>query len=203
MSGGGGILGRATGGHVSENEGPRDSTGSTGDVEPRPPRTRAPVDAEPSLDLPPPEQRRRINILILLVLFASVLIPATYYMKDDRRDERYAWRMFSAQRAAVCDAKVVEQRASATGTLTRHDLNLVATIHQAWVGGLQLGRPDIVARFFDYRCEQPDVQQVVLTRTCHSSAGRPLPPEVLTHDCPGKSAPQAAAAPAAPPGAAP
>jgi hypothetical protein len=183
---------------VGKSKRHRKAAESTVRDEPRRPRARAPVDVEPPLDLPPPEQRKRINLLISLVLAASVFIPATYYMNDDRRDERYAWRMFSAQRAEVCDAKVVEQRVSATGTSTRHDLNLVVTIHQAWVSGLKLGRPDIVQRFFDYRCEQPEVHQVVLTRDCRSGAGRPLPVDVLTHDCPGKSAPQAAAAPTPP-----
>lgn len=191
-----GILAGVMEGHVGESKREHTSTEATDDNEPRQPRAGARVDVEAPLDLPPPEQRKRINILISLIVAASVCIPATYYMSDDRRDERYAWRMFSAQRAATCDVRVVEQHASADGTLTRHDLNLVVTIHQAWVGGLQLGRPDIVARFFDFRCEQPEVQQVVLTRDCRSPAGRPLPIDILTHDCPGAAAPQAAAAPA-------
>ncbi|MEZ4268894.1 MAG: hypothetical protein R3F39_21265 [Myxococcota bacterium] len=176
----------------------RKSDGAPQAEQAKPVRSRAPVDADPPLDLPPPEQRKRINALISLVLAASVFIPATYYMSDDRRDERYAWRMFSAQRAEICDAKVLEQRTDPKGVSTRHDLNLGVTIHQAWVSGLKLGRPDIVARFFEYRCEQADVQEVVLTRDCRSGAGRPLPVDVLTHECPGKAGAQAAATPAAP-----
>ncbi|MCB9728138.1 MAG: hypothetical protein H6746_06630 [Deltaproteobacteria bacterium] len=159
------------------------------------PPPRAPAEPEPPLDLPPPRTRRRINALIAVTLGFAVFIPLTYYMSDDRRDERYAWRMFSAQRAEVCEATVVEDRLDPDGQTRSHPLDLVVTIHQAWVSGLKLGRPDIVDRFLDYRCEQPDVRRVVLTRDCRSGAGRPLPPDVIDHPCP--DAAPAAPAPAA------
>ncbi len=152
-------------------------------AEPKPTRARAPVDVEPPLDLPPPAARKRANIMISLTIGLSILIPLSYYMSDDRRDERYAWRMFSAQRAEVCDATVVEDLVGDAGKTIRKNLSLVSTIHQAWVSGLKLGRPDIVDRFLAYRCEQPDVRSVQLTRDCRSGAGRPLPPDVLTRHC--------------------
>ena len=43
---------------------------------------------------------------IALFLVVQMAVPASYYLRKDRHDERFSWRMFSTMRMAKCDPEV-------------------------------------------------------------------------------------------------
>ena len=68
-----------------------------------------------------------------LVLGLAVLIPLTYYLRDDPYDERFAWRMFSGVRLQECDATVFETRGEAERAVDPYQV-----VPAGWVTALAL-----------------------------------------------------------------
>lgn len=132
---------------------------------------------------PPGRARHLVNALIAALVLASLFIPASYYTGGDTYDERFAWRMFSGKRAERCAVQVLETR-RVGDTRKRTTLGLTQIIHKAWESGLKRLRPDVVGRFFDTRCGDPQVQALTLIRRCRRADGAPKPNDELTHSCP-------------------
>ena len=133
-------------------------------------------------DAPRGAQRRWVLTVAAVVLAAQLVVPATYYVGESGADERFAWRMFSNRRAETCKVQAAEERVSDPAGRKR-PLRLSKHIHRAWIHGLSRRRPDIVDRFFSWRCEDPQIRALVLSRRCRSATGEPLPLDVIEHRC--------------------
>ena len=131
----------------------------------------------------PGRHRRVVSAFITATLLLAVWTPASYYVKGETYDERFAWRMFSGKRAEQCRVQVVEERAVGAHT-QRVKVRLSRVIHKAWESGLKRLRPDIVEGFFEKQCEDPAVRALVLTRQCRHADGTPKPNDTKTHTCP-------------------
>lgn len=146
---------------------------------------------EPDRNVPPlPDEPRGWHRLVIrwvvaLALAVQLAVPATYYLGTNPADERFAWRMFSTQRAEVCRITATEERTQ-QGATRRFRLRLSSVLHQGWVNGLRRRRPDIMRRFFDLRCATQGVQGVQLVRSCRDATGKALPPDPIAHRCHGQ-----------------
>ena len=133
-------------------------------------------------DAPRGGPKRRILVVAAVVLAAQLIVPATYYVGESGAAERFAWRMFSHRRAENCQVQAAEERAT-DPVGRKRPLRLSKLIHRAWIHGLTRRRPDIVDRFFTWRCEDPEVRTILLSRRCRSATGEPLPIDVIEHRC--------------------
>ncbi len=129
-----------------------------------------------------PRGRRRVLAFALAVLVIQLVVPLTYYLGDDRYDERFAWRMFSAERMHDCRSRAVEV-VTAGGHKRARLLALDETVHQAWVSQLERNRRPVVRRFLEWRCEQAGVSEVRLVNRCVAADRTPLPPRQYAIDC--------------------
>lgn len=131
------------------------------------------VGADPSA---PP---RWVEILIAVFVAFQLIVPATYYLRDDPYDERFAWRMFSNIRLYQCRPTAFERRegaAEAPVQLTRH-------VHQAWINTVARNRVDVIVAMLDKRCEEPDMERVRLVNECHKTDGEELEPIEYALEC--------------------
>ena len=126
--------------------------------------------------------RRAISVFIVAILLVSIGGPASYYLRGESYDERFAWRMFSGKRAERCAVKVIET-AEVAGATQRRALPLTRIIHKAWESGLKRLRPDIMEALFDKRCEDPSVRSLQLIRRCRRADGSPKPNDEVHHTC--------------------
>lgn len=94
---------------------------------------------------------------IALFLLVQLALPAAYYLRRDRHDERFSWRMFSPMRMATCqpEAIVAGQRVS-----------LSATFHEAWIELAKRGRRSVLEAMGQRLCRDHAGQEVVLWLRC-------------------------------------
>jgi hypothetical protein len=110
----------------------------------------------------------------------QVAIPASYYLlRDDRDDERFAWRMFSTVRLTRCRVLAFDGQTPQART----EVDLARTLHASWQRSLERGRTHVIEQFLAMRCEQPQVRYSQLERTCTSPSGRALPETQYRYDC--------------------
>jgi hypothetical protein len=125
------------------------------------------------------EPRASLSWLWLLVAL-QVAIPASYYLlRDDRDDERFAWRMFSTVRLMRCkvrafDGKTAEQRTA---------IDLSRSLHASWQRSLERGRQHVIEHFLASRCELSEVRYSFLDRVCKGPSGQALPDSHYRYDC--------------------
>ena len=127
---------------------------------------------------PPPQRRRTILRLLGLFVLFQLVVPLTYYLRDDPYDERFAWRMFSAVRLHRCQTTALERRGDAEAPIP-----LSQILHRAWVNHLARNRRDVVHAFLRQRCAQDGVTRVVVRNDCVAPDGTALPPQVYSRDC--------------------
>ena len=107
-----------------------------------------------------PEGKRSRAILIFIHLFLAVQIalPISYYVaRRDKYDERFAWRMFSAERMVTC------------GPIVRvggKRVRLGDQFHEAWVELAKRGRRDVLEAMAARLCADNPGQPVTLELTC-------------------------------------
>jgi hypothetical protein len=136
-----------------------------------------------SVPLPAPEARRLIGLGIAAFLTWQVLLPLGYYRAENRRDERFAWRIFSALAIAPwrCDVRVQE---FADGASVGRDVDLSRTLHDAWTMALRQGQDAVAERVLRARCaSSASVVTVELSRVCRASDARPAPQMHVRLDC--------------------
>jgi hypothetical protein len=121
---------------------------------------------------------RRTQIFLLLFLVFQLVVPLTYYLRDNPYDERFAWRMFSAVRMYQCN---VEMREGSEDRMRPVPLGRV--IHQAWINHLRRNRQSVALRLLERRCEEQQVNRVTIQTTCLNADGAPLPATHYTRDC--------------------
>jgi len=108
-----------------------------------------------------------LHWLWLLVAF-QLAIPASYYLRSDAADERFAWRMFSAVRVEQCDVRAYLTPSSGE----RERVDLARVLHSGWITGLERGRRRVIERFLSGQCRPGQVHQTELRRACEDAAGR-------------------------------
>lgn len=128
--------------------------------------------------------RGRTLILVFITAFIGIqfLIPAAYYARDNQADERFSWRMFSMRRAERCQLSVREQSGPVGAQRTRK-IQLSSLIHEGWKSAMARRRSEVIRAFFLWRCQEAQISQVTLTRSCRDATGRPLEPDRLVHVC--------------------
>ena len=119
------------------------------------------------------------HTLILVFLLAQLLIPLTYYtIRENPYDERFAWRMFSAIRLYQCGVELSEGRVGAA-----RPVRLGQVVHQAWINHLRRNREEVAQALLLRRCEESTVDEAIVTTTCQSGTGEPLPQTRYRRDC--------------------
>lgn len=120
---------------------------------------------------------RVLRFLGLLIAF-QLIVPLTYYVRDDRYDERFAWRMFSAVRLHTCRTSATEE----TGSGAR-PIRLGQVVHRAWANHMSRNRRDVVHAFLRRRCDEESVERVTVRNDCVATDGTPLEPQVYEREC--------------------
>ena len=113
-----------------------------------------------------------------LLVAVQVAIPASYYWRADRDDERFAWRMFSTVRVRSCDVTVREQRAGKF-----HALELEKVLHASWRAALARGRRRVIEQFLQKRCNDGAFEAVKFVRSCREVDRDKVPEQRVTLDC--------------------
>ena len=136
-------------------------------------------------EAPVGRRRKRIRRLIGAFLLLQLVVPLTYYLRDDRYDERFAWRMFSAVRLHSCQPVATEELDG-----EEHAIDLPSVVHQAWINTMARNREDVIRAFLERRCEGDDLSEeaddlrsVRLVNHCRSTSGRRLAPLVYERSC--------------------
>ena len=135
------------------------------------------------VDTAAPPARRLITLFIAVYLTWQIVLPLRYYLHEDRRDERFAWRIFSALIIAPyrCDVHVQE---FAVGREIGREVDLSDTLHDAWTVALRLGHDAVVERFLHARCKSsPLVAAVEYSRLCQREDHAPAPSMRVRLDC--------------------
>lgn len=90
---------------------------------------------------------RRLSIAIHVLLAALVLLPLSYYLGDDPRDERWAWRMFSPVRLEGCGAVFLLGEDQTPLSKTSE------VFHAAWINIANRGRKEVIEAMAAHLCE--------------------------------------------------
>jgi hypothetical protein len=112
-------------------------------------------------------------------VIVQIAIPASYYLRADRDDERFAWRMFSAVRVKKCEVRLQEERRDGAS----RSVPLKQAFHSAWVHALERGRQRVIDEVLKARCAQPSMAEARIERSCQDAARRPLPPQLFRMQC--------------------
>src|SRR6185503_682992 len=112
------------------------------------------------VDTAAPPARRLITLFIAVYLTWQAVLPLRYYLREDKRDERFAWRIFSALIIAPyrCDVRVQE---FPVGQQIGREVDLSRTLHDAWTAALRLGHDVVVDRFLHARCRSSSLVEAV------------------------------------------
>ncbi len=139
----------------------------------------------PPVDTDPPEpasegpaRRTGARVFIGVAVLAQLLIPLTYYLRDDPYDERFVWRMFSGVRLQECEGSVTESHGD-----WEEAVNPYEVVPAGWVTGLERNRRPVMERYLALRCETPGMTSVRIENRCHEVDGEELPVVELTRDC--------------------
>ena len=127
--------------------------------------------------------RRLISLGIAAYLTWQVVLPLRYYLRENRQDERFAWRIFSALAIPPyrCEVRVQE---FAHGEQLGREVNLARTLHDAWTAALRQGQDAVVEQFLHARCQaSPLVGAVEFSRLCRREDGGVAPHMRLRLDC--------------------
>ena len=89
------------------------------------------------------------NLFIVGWVGLQVALPLSYYLGDDRFDERFAWRMFSPVRLSECRVKLVD-RTDGAATIIRPN----AELHEVWGNLLSRARSPVVHAYAKRWCDR-------------------------------------------------
>lgn len=123
--------------------------------------------------------RGRINALIIVFLLFQLIIPLTYYVREDPYDERFAWRMFSGIRMQSC-----QPHASRRGDSENYvGIDLTKTLQSAWITMIERNRPAVISAFLASQCEQEGTQRARIISYCKGADDEVLPERTYELDC--------------------
>lgn len=117
---------------------------------------------------------------IAVFLLLQLLIPISYYLRDDPYDERFAWRMFSPIRQHSCRTIA---REILQGETHAREIQLGRELHVAWISVLSRNRRPVIHAFLHHRCEAGNVSQVELLNVCSETTGEALEPQRYALRC--------------------
>lgn len=139
----------------------------------------------PESDVRPPrgQTRKRVTRFIGAFLAFQLLVPLTYYMRDDPYDERFAWRMFSAIRVYGCRTWAYDIHEGPDGERREQRLDLSKEIHVAWITTMRRNRRDVIHAFLRRRCEEPGVAAARVINRCSTPDGERVGPLEYERDC--------------------
>ncbi len=107
---------------------------------------------------------RRTSIFIGCFLALQLALPLSYYTcREDKNDERFAWRMFSPVRYKTCQP---------TFTVGGKKARLMRTFHESWVRIAQRGRKVVIERMAQRLCDDNEGKEVRITLACRKLGGR-------------------------------
>lgn len=118
----------------------------------------------------PPPHHPRASILIAFVLGLQLILATSYYLSDDRYDERFAWRMYSTIRLASCKTEATEQHHGGpyrATVLRKH-------IAVAWISNIRRNRERVIRAALETRCADPDVTAARLVNVCRVPGEEPV-----------------------------
>lgn len=101
--------------------------------------------------------------LIAGFVVLQLLAPLHYYtVREDRNDERFAWRMFSPTRMLSCDPRFLVDLQPA---------QLYATFHEAWIEIARRGRFAVLEAMGARLCREHPGSEVRLDLRCRAVDG--------------------------------
>ncbi len=108
---------------------------------------------------------KRTSIAVHAILVVLIAAPLQYYLlNDDRRDERFAWRMFSPLRSEKCGTQFLLGENKAP-------IKASDSFHSAWVGLAQRGRQQVIEAMGRVLCEQHSGQPLRIRIQCETHPG--------------------------------
>lgn len=108
--------------------------------------------------------RRGSLIFIHVFLAVQLILPLSYYLwRQDRNDERFAWRMFSYERMVNCSPQFF------VGDSQR-PFGLHSKFHDAWVSAAQRGRRQVVEAMAARLCKDNPNTPVKVRLVCQNTA---------------------------------
>jgi len=121
---------------------------------------------------PPGRARSATKIFIGAYLLCQLTLPLVYYFRDDKSDERFAWRMFSAVyfEQKNCGVSLAVWRpGAAMRVLSKEEVE--ATIPSGWTEFLTRDYAPVRTKFLRRYCEtHPEFAEVQLIRVCKATA---------------------------------
>ena len=107
----------------------------------------------------------RTSIAIHVILALLIAAPLHYYwVNHDKRDERFAWRMFSPTRVESCGAQFL------LGA-DKTPIKASDTFHSAWVGLAQRGRQQIIVAMGHRLCQEHPDSELHIRLQCETRPG--------------------------------
>ncbi len=104
---------------------------------------------------------KRDAIAIHILLVALFAIPLHYYtLNYDKRDERFAWRMFSPIRSEVCATQFF---------VGDKPVRASQYFHTAWVGIAQRGRKQVIVQMAQKLCDDNPGKTVRVRVQCEQT----------------------------------
>lgn len=138
--------------------------------------TDPPTSAQPTT--PQPTASPAVRAFIVVAVLLQLVVPLTYYLRDDPYDERFAWRMFSGIRLLSCTTTARETYAGRERTVS-----LYRVVSPGWVANIERNRRAVIDRYLEHRCALEQVRDVRLTNRCRDVDGEDLPPIEYARDC--------------------
>jgi hypothetical protein len=106
-------------------------------------------------------------VFIVAFVFLQFLIPLTYLAREDRADERFTWRRFTAPAARSCESSASLQRLDGQ----REAIAIQKLIHQDWLDYVAQGRRAVVDAFLQKQCEAEGVLRAQVVNRCNDDRG--------------------------------
>ena len=108
----------------------------------------------------------RADAFIGVWLAAQLALPLHYYaLREDPRDERFAWRMFSSLSERPCRARF---------EVGSREVDPSAFFADAWVRMAGMGRQHVTRRMAGALCERFPGEAVSVRVECPDAEGAPL-----------------------------
>lgn len=105
----------------------------------------------------------RADAFILVWLAAQLALPLHYYaLREDPRDERFAWRMFSSLTERPCDSGF---------RVGGRDVDPRRHFADAWVAMASLGRRQVALRMARALCDEFPGEPVSVRLECPNATG--------------------------------
>lgn len=138
----------------------------------------------------PPTGRARglVSGAVAAWLLVQLALPASYYVRGEASEERFAWRMFSDVwwYHKTCRISLVERLdiPGEAGERSRRPVNLDREYHATWPRQIQRARRAVLEKVLRQRCDtDPAVASVVFTRACPQAPPGRLPALRVARDC--------------------